>query len=49
MLLIVVLGLFPGLRPAFDSGEGAVPIDMTTTIVMVMFVVGVAILFLGKP
>ena len=49
VLLIVVLGLFPDLRPAFDSGEGPVPIDMTTTIVMVMFVVGVAILFLGKP
>ncbi|WP_256794547.1 anaerobic C4-dicarboxylate transporter family protein [Terrabacter sp. Ter38] len=49
VLLIVLLGLFPGLRPAFDSGEGPVPIDMTTTIVMVMFVVGVAILFLGKP
>ena len=49
VLLIVLLGLFPQLRPAFDTGEGAVPIDMTTTIVMVMFVVGVAILFLGKP
>jgi anaerobic C4-dicarboxylate transporter DcuB len=49
VLLIVLLGLFPNLRPAFDSGEGPVPIDMTTTIVMVMFVVGVAILFLGKP
>jgi anaerobic C4-dicarboxylate transporter len=49
VLLIVVLGLFPDLRPSFDSGEGPVPIDMTTTIVMVMFVVGVAILFLGKP
>jgi anaerobic C4-dicarboxylate transporter DcuA/anaerobic C4-dicarboxylate transporter DcuB len=49
VLLIVLLGLFPDLRPAFDSGEGPVPIDMTTTIVMVMFVVGVAILFLGKP
>jgi anaerobic C4-dicarboxylate transporter DcuB len=49
VLLIVLLGLFPQLRPAFDTGDGAVPIDMTTTIVMVMFVVGVAILFLGKP
>ena len=49
VLLIVLLGLFPQLRPAFDTGEGPVPIDMTTTIVMVMFVVGVAILFLGKP
>jgi anaerobic C4-dicarboxylate transporter DcuB len=50
VVLIVVFGLFPQLRPAFAAeGEAAVPIDMTTTIVMVMFVVGVAILFLGRP
>jgi anaerobic C4-dicarboxylate transporter len=49
VIIIVLLGLFPGLRPAFDSGDGAVPIDMTTTITIVMFTVGVAILFLGKP
>lgn len=50
VILIVVFGLFPQLRPAFAAeGEAAVPIDMTTTIVMVMFVVGVAILFLGRP
>src|SRR6476646_9800357 len=48
--VILVFGLFPQLRPAFAAeGEAAVPIDMTTTIVMVMFVVGVAILFLGRP
>ncbi|MGO4360063.1 anaerobic C4-dicarboxylate transporter family protein [Terrabacter sp. RAF57] len=50
VILIVVFGLFPQLRPAFAAeGEAAVPIDMTTTIVLVMFVVGVAILFLGRP
>jgi anaerobic C4-dicarboxylate transporter DcuB len=50
VLAIVLLGLFPGLRPAFEvPEEGMVPIDMTTTIVLVMFVVGVAILFLGRP
>ncbi|MGN8245454.1 anaerobic C4-dicarboxylate transporter [Cellulomonas soli] len=49
VLAIVVLGLFPDLRPSFDSGEGAVPIDMTTTIVMVMFVIGVLILLIGRP
>jgi len=51
VLLIVVLGLFPDLRPSFApaAGESPEPIDMTSTIVMVMFVVGVAILFLGKP
>jgi anaerobic C4-dicarboxylate transporter len=49
VILIVVLGLFPSLRPSFDLGEGAVPIDMTTTIVIVMFAVGVAILLVGRP
>ncbi|GAA3821036.1 anaerobic C4-dicarboxylate transporter [Cellulomonas soli] len=49
VLAIVVLGLFPDLRPSFDSGEGPVPIDMTTTIVMVMFVIGVLILLIGRP
>jgi anaerobic C4-dicarboxylate transporter DcuB len=50
VVAIVVLGLFPDLRPAFKvPGEGQVPIDMTTTIVMVMFVVGVLILLVGKP
>lgn len=50
VLAIVVLGLFPDLRPAFEvEGEGSVPIDMTTTIVMVMFVVGVMILLIGRP
>jgi anaerobic C4-dicarboxylate transporter len=50
VVAIVILGLFPDLRPAFKvPGEGKVPIDMTTTIVLVMFVVGVLILFLGKP
>lgn len=50
VVVIVVLGLFPDLRPAFEvEGEGSVPIDMTTTIIIVMFAVGVAILFLGRP
>ena len=50
VVAIVVLGLFPNLRPAFEvEGEGAVPIDMTTTIVLVMFVVGTIILFVGRP
>ncbi|WP_028642332.1 anaerobic C4-dicarboxylate transporter family protein [Nocardioides sp. URHA0020] len=50
VVVIVILGLFPDLRPSFPvEGEGSVSIDMTTTIVMVMFAVGVAILFLGKP
>lgn len=50
VLAIVLLGLFPDLRPAFQvEGEGLVPIDMTTTIVLVMFVVGSIILFVGRP
>jgi anaerobic C4-dicarboxylate transporter DcuA/anaerobic C4-dicarboxylate transporter DcuB len=50
VLAIVVLGLFPDLRPAFEvEGEGSVPLDMSATIVMVMFTAAVAILFLGRP
>ena len=49
VLAIVVLGLFPNLRPAFDVEGESVPIDMTTTIVLVMFVVGTVILFVGRP
>jgi anaerobic C4-dicarboxylate transporter DcuB len=50
VVAIVVLGLFPDLRPAFEvPEEGTVPIDMTTTIVLVMFVVGVLILLVGRP
>jgi anaerobic C4-dicarboxylate transporter DcuB len=50
VLLIVVLGLFEDLRPSIPvEGGDSVPLDMTSTIVMVMFVVGVAIMFLGRP
>jgi len=51
VVVIVILGLFPGLRPTIPGAEGEspVPIDMTTTIVIIMLVVGVAILFLGRP
>jgi anaerobic C4-dicarboxylate transporter DcuB len=50
VVLIVVFGLFPDLRPSFP-GEGGelVPIDMTTTIVLVMFVSAVAIMLIGRP
>jgi anaerobic C4-dicarboxylate transporter DcuB len=47
---IVILGLFPDLRPSYPvEGGKTVTIDMTTTIVMVMFVVGVLILLIGRP
>ena len=49
VVVIVLLGLFPDLRPAFEVEGESVPIDMTTTIIIVMFAVGVAILFLGRP
>jgi anaerobic C4-dicarboxylate transporter DcuB len=50
VLAIVFFGLFPDLRPSFEvEGEGSVPIDMTTTIVLIMFVVGAVILYVGRP
>ncbi|MCU7722728.1 anaerobic C4-dicarboxylate transporter family protein [Actinoplanes sp. KI2] len=49
VLVIVLLGLFPDLRPSFESDGKSTPLDMTSTIVMVMFVAAVAIIFLGKP
>ena len=49
VVLVVFFGLFPDLRPSFPIDGENVPIDMTTTIVLVMFTAGVAILFLGHP
>jgi anaerobic C4-dicarboxylate transporter DcuB len=50
VVAIVLLGLFPDLRPSFDlTGEGAMPLDMSTTIILAMFVVGVAIIYVGRP
>ncbi|SDS48898.1 anaerobic C4-dicarboxylate transporter family protein [Microterricola viridarii] len=44
-LLIVLLGLFPGLRPAFPDEEGElVPIGMSTVIEMIMFSVALVII-----
>jgi anaerobic C4-dicarboxylate transporter DcuB len=49
VIAIVILGLFPNLRPSFEVEGEVVSIDMTTTIVLVMFVVGTIILFVGRP
>jgi anaerobic C4-dicarboxylate transporter DcuA/anaerobic C4-dicarboxylate transporter DcuB len=49
VVVIVILGLFPDLRPAFKVEGEKVPIDMTTTIELVMFSVGVLIILVGKP
>ena len=48
-LLIVLLGLFPELRPAFPDEEGElVPIGMSTVIEMVMFTVALVIILVRK-
>ena len=49
VVAIVAFGIFPGLRPSFEVGGKISSVDMTSTIVLVMFVVGVLILFIGKP
>jgi anaerobic C4-dicarboxylate transporter DcuB len=49
VVVIVILGLFPDLRPAFKVEGEKLPIDMTTTIELVMFSVGVLIILVGKP
>lgn len=49
VLTIVVLGLFPDLRPSFKVEGEVVPIDMTVTIGLVMFTTAVLILLVGKP
>jgi anaerobic C4-dicarboxylate transporter DcuA/anaerobic C4-dicarboxylate transporter DcuB len=49
VLLIVTFGLFPDLRPTFDVGEETVRLDMTSTIVIVMFVVGTVIVAVSRP
>jgi anaerobic C4-dicarboxylate transporter DcuB len=49
VVLIVILGLFPDLRPAFEVDGVAEPLSMTATIALVMFGVGVVILAVGRP
>ncbi|KQP71195.1 hypothetical protein ASF40_05165 [Microbacterium sp. Leaf288] len=48
-LLVVTLGLFPSLRPAFPNDEGElVPIGMSPVIEMVMFTVALVIILVRK-
>ncbi|MFB9307714.1 anaerobic C4-dicarboxylate transporter DcuA/anaerobic C4-dicarboxylate transporter DcuB [Agromyces hippuratus] len=48
-LLIVLLGLFPGLRPAFPDETGElVPLGMSTIIEMIMFTVALVIILVRK-
>jgi anaerobic C4-dicarboxylate transporter DcuB len=50
VVLIVLLGLFPELRPSFSvEGAESVTLDMTSSIVIVMFVVGALIVIVGRP
>src|SRR6478672_10049652 len=49
VVAIVVIGIYPNLSPSFEVEGEVVSIDMTTTIVLVMFVVGTIILFVGRP
>jgi anaerobic C4-dicarboxylate transporter DcuA/anaerobic C4-dicarboxylate transporter DcuB len=49
VVAIVILGLFPDLRPSFEIEGEIVTIDMTTTIQLVMFTVAVLIMVVGKP
>lgn len=48
-LLVVALGLFPGLRPAFPNDDGElVPIGMSPVIEMVMFTVALVIILVRR-
>ncbi|MBD7956277.1 anaerobic C4-dicarboxylate transporter family protein [Microbacterium sp. Sa4CUA7] len=48
-LVIVLLGLFPGLRPAFPDEEGVMtPIGMSIVIEMIMFTVALVVILVGR-
>jgi anaerobic C4-dicarboxylate transporter DcuB len=47
--MIVVLGLFPDLRPIIGEGEDAVPLGMSPTIEMLMLSAGVLIILFCRP
>lgn len=47
-LLVVLLGMYPSLRPVFEEGGKMVPFSMTSTIEIVMMVMGAAIVVLCR-
>jgi len=49
VVAIVLLGIFPDLRPSFDIDGTNEPVGMTATIILVMFVTGAVILAVGRP
>jgi anaerobic C4-dicarboxylate transporter DcuB len=49
VLLIVVFGLFPDLRPQISTDTGETPISVTIIIQLVMMVVAAVIMLISKP
>jgi anaerobic C4-dicarboxylate transporter DcuA/anaerobic C4-dicarboxylate transporter DcuB len=49
VVVIVIFGLFPDIRPTISTELGSEPIGVTPIIQMVMFVVAAAILLLCRP
>lgn len=49
VIVIVIFGLFPDIRPTISTELGSEPIGVTPIIQMVMFVVAAAILLLCRP
>ena len=47
--LIVVFGLFPDLRPQIDGDDGSLPVSMTVTIQLLMFVAGALMMLICRP
>ncbi|MFK8024767.1 MAG: anaerobic C4-dicarboxylate transporter family protein, partial [Ilumatobacter sp.] len=49
VVLIVVLGLFPDLRPQIDGDDGSAPISMTVTIQLLMFTAAAIMILVCRP
>lgn len=50
VVVIVLLGLFEDLRPTYELADGTTSqLNMTASIIIVMFVVGAVIVAVGKP
>ncbi len=49
VVLIVVFGLFPDLRPQIDGDDGSIPISMTVTIQLLMFTAAAAMILFCRP
>ncbi len=49
VVLIVVLGLFPDLRPQIDGDDGSAPISMTVTIQLLMFTAAAVMIIVCRP